>query len=165
MVHAICLGVVLYAGWLLLSGHDGLLLLALGALSCIGIVAIALRMDTVDQEGHPVHLSWRAPVYWAWLAWQIVKANVDVARRILNPRLDISPTLIKVRGSQRDDVGRVTYANAITLTPGTVSIDIVGREITVHAISREAADQLARGEMDRRASAMAGSDDSIREAE
>jgi multicomponent Na+:H+ antiporter subunit E len=58
--------------------------------------------------------------------------------------------LIRVKTSQRRDAGRVIYANCITLTPGTVSIDVTGDEIVVHALTREAARDLASGEMDRR---------------
>jgi multicomponent Na+:H+ antiporter subunit E len=156
LLHAISLWVVLFGTWILLSGHFDPLLLALGALSSAAVVGIALRMETVDHEGHPIHLTWKAPVYWAWLAWEIAKANIDVTRRILSPSLPIDPQVIKVRARQKDELGRVVYANWITLTPGTVSMDVAGREITVHAISAESAEELATGRMDRRASHLVG---------
>lgn len=141
--------VVLAVVWLLLSGHYTGLLLGLGALSCLFVAWIAHRMEVVDHEGHPIHISWRAPMYWLWLGWEIVKANLDVTRRILDPRLPISPTVFKVTASQKSDLGRVTYANSITLTPGTVSLSLFKNEIEVHALSREAAEGLAQGAMDR----------------
>ncbi len=156
MLHAISLWVVLFGTWILLSGHFDPLLLALGALSSAAVVGIALRMETVDHEGHPIHLTWKAPVYWGWLAWEIAKANIDVTRRIISPRLPIDPQVIKVRARQKDELGRVVYANWITLTPGIVSMDVAGREITVHAISAESAEELATGRMDRRASRLVG---------
>ncbi|MDH3596682.1 MAG: Na+/H+ antiporter subunit E, partial [Rhodospirillales bacterium] len=117
---------------------------------------IAYRMDVADREGHPIHLTWRSLVYWPWLFWEIVKANLEVARLILAPRLAISPTVIKVKASQPDELGHVIYANSITLTPGTVSIDVRDATIEVHAITREMAEGLQTGEMDRRVTRMEG---------
>ncbi|MGH6953964.1 MAG: Na+/H+ antiporter subunit E, partial [Alphaproteobacteria bacterium] len=118
MARALSLAAVLLVLWYLLSGHDELLLLSLGGASAVAVALIAWRKDWLDREGHPIHLTWRAPAYWAWLAWQIVKSNVDVARRCLDPRLPISPTLVTLKASQGSDLGRVIYANSITLTPG-----------------------------------------------
>ncbi|MEJ2094972.1 MAG: Na+/H+ antiporter subunit E, partial [Gammaproteobacteria bacterium] len=89
---------------------------------------------------------------WAWLLKEIIRANIDVSRRILSPRCDISPTVVKVKSSQKTTVGRVIYANSITLTPGTVSMSIDNDLILVHALSAEGAAALDEGEMDRRIS-------------
>jgi multicomponent Na+:H+ antiporter subunit E len=156
VVHAISLALVLFALWLLLSGHYVPLLIGLGALSVLLVVTIALRMGVVDREGHPIHLSPKALLYWPWLAWEIVKSNVDVARRILSPTLPISPTVIRLKASQKSELGKVIYANSITLTPGTVSIDIDGDKIEVHALTREAAQALRTGDMDRRVTRFEG---------
>lgn len=156
MVHAISLALVLFALWLLLSSHYVPLLIGLGALSVLLVVTIALRMNVVDREGHPIHLSPKALLYWPWLAWEIVKSNVDVARRILSPTLPISPTVIRLKASQKSELGKVIYANSITLTPGTVSIDIDGDKIEVHALTREAAQALRTGDMDRRVTRFEG---------
>ena len=157
-MHAIGLGAVLCAAWWLWSGHDEALILTFGAFSVLVALGIALRMEIVDRESHPLHLSMKAPGYWAWLAWQIAKANIDVARRLVAPRLVISPTMITLRASQADALGRVIYANSITLTPSTVTVDLEGNLLTVHALTRESAAALEAGEMDRRASAMAGAE-------
>ncbi len=156
MVHALSLSAVLFAVWLLLSGHDSALLITFGALSALAVAAIARRMALVDREGHPLHLGWSAPGYWLWLVWQIIIWNLDVARRILDPRLPIDPTVIRLRTGQKTELGRVIYANSITLTPGTVTIDIEGDEVVVHALSGAAARDLETGEMDRRVSRMEG---------
>ena len=156
LTHAISLSVVLFALWLLMSGHYEPLIIGLGVASCIFVALIAHRMDVADREGHPIHLTWRSLVYWPWLLWEIVKSNIDVARVILDPKLPISPRVIKVKASQADDLGHVIYANSITLTPGTVSIDVQGSVIEVHALTRALAEGLETGEMDRRVSGMAG---------
>ncbi len=156
MPHVFSLAAVCYGLWLLLSGHYVPLLLTLGALSVAVVVLIALRMDVIDREGHPIHLTPKALLYWTWLFWEIVKSNVDVTRRILAPSLPISPTVVRVRASQKSALGRVIYANSITLTPGTVSMDIEAETITVHALTREGAEALRRGEMDRRVTEFEG---------
>ena len=112
-------------------------------------------MDVIDREGHPIHLTWRFFTYLPWLVVEIAKANLDVVRRILPGGPTISPTLIRVRASQDSDLGRVIFANSITLTPGTVSVEVHETEILVHALSRDGAEGLAEGEMDRRVSQMA----------
>ncbi len=157
MLRAASLFVILYAVWLLLSGHDEPLLLALGAASSAAAVAIAWRMDVIDHEGHPVHLSWRILFYWPWLLWEIAKANVAVARLILHPALPIAPVLLKVRTSQRSELGQVIYANSITLTPGTISVDLEESAIHVLCLNRELAADIENGEMDRRVSKVEGS--------
>ena len=156
MKYLISLGLVLFGVWLLWSGHYDPLPVVLGLISCAVVVLIVRRMNVVDHEGAPLELSLRPLRYLPWLLWEIVKANVDVARRILHPRLPIHPMLITVKAGQQRDLGRVIYANSITLTPGTVSVDLVGDEITVHALSREAAAGVQSGEMDRRVTKLEG---------
>ena len=156
MVHVISLAAVLYGLWLVLSGHFEPTLLILGALSVIAVVAIAWRMDVVDREGHPLHLGWRMLTYLPWLTWEIVKANVDVARIIVTPSLPISPTVIRVDATQKSELGHVIFANSITLTPGTVAVELHEKSIGVHALTAESAHELAGGEMDRRVTAVEG---------
>ena len=156
MKYAYSLGITLFAVWLLWSGHYTPLLISLGVLSCLLVVAISHRMRVVDAEAHPVDIAGRFLLYLPWLLWAIVKANLDVARRILDFRLPISPRLIRVKASQKSDLGQVIYANSITLTPGTVSVDLEKGEILVHALTRECAEDLQTGEMDRRVAALEG---------
>ena len=148
------LGLTLFAVWLLLSGIFTPFYIFLGVLSCAISVYIAVRMDVVDHESHPSHLGLRLPGYLLWLAKEIFNANIDVTKRILAPSLPISPTVFRLKASQRDELGQVIYANSITLTPGTVTMDIDDGEFVVHALSRDAADDLAQGEMDRRVTAL-----------
>ncbi len=156
MFRSISLGLVLFAVWLLLSGIFEPLLLGLGLGSCLAVVLIVRRMDVLDREGHPIHLGWRALAYWVWLAREIVAANFDVARRILDPRLPIDPKIIRVKTSQRSELGQVIYANSITLTPGTVSMRVSEDSILVHALASQPAADLESGDMDRRVTAMEG---------
>lgn len=141
---------ILTGFWLLLSGYFVPLLLGLGAVSILLVVAIVLRMDAIDHESQLLHLTSRFTLYWAWLAREIVKANIDVVRCIWGPASAISPTQIRLTATQRTAVGKVTYANSITLTPGTVAMRLEGDQIEVHALTHDFAASLQDGEMDRR---------------
>ncbi len=152
----VSLGLVLLGFWLFLSGHYTTLTVTAGIVSVVAVVLLARRMHVVDEEGHPVHLLPRAVTYMPWLAWEIGKSAWDVTRIILNPSLPISPTLVRVRASQRTAVGITVYANSITLTPGTISARIRGHDILVHAVTRDGAEGLAEGTMDRRVSEFEG---------
>lgn len=159
MLQALSLGAVLYGLWLLLSGHYQPLLLGLGVASTIVVVLIARRMDLIDREGHPIHLSWRFLLYIPWLLWEIVKANIDIARVIVRPKMVIGPTVLRLKGTQKSELGHVIYANSITLTPGTVTIGLEEGVLSVHALTREAAEGLKSGDMDRRVTAVEGAAD------
>tara|TARA_Y100001936_G_C16052807_1_gene658961 strand:- start:954 stop:1427 length:474 start_codon:yes stop_codon:yes gene_type:complete len=150
LVHAVSLGLILFATWLLMSGVYIPFILLLGVFSCAVVVLIAMRMDVIDHEAVPLHITFRSLLYWPWLLWEIVKANIDVTKRVLG-LAPISPTMTRLQATQKTDLGLVIFANSITLTPGTISIDVEENgEILVHAISREGAKGFADGEMDRR---------------
>ena len=156
MLHAISLGLVLFGLWLLLSGFFTILLLGLGVGSVVAVVWIAHRMDVIDHEGHPIHLTIRAFLYWPWLLKEIIKANFDIARIIVTRKMPINPTVIRVKATQETELGQVVYANSITLTPGTVTIDIDKDIMGVHALTLGAAEELKSGRMDRRVTNMEG---------
>lgn len=149
--HALGLGLAMFALWLLLSGHFfDPLLLTLGVLSCLLIVWIGGRLDVIDHEAVPLQIKFGWFGYIAWLGKEITKSNIDVSRIILSRRLPVSPCMVRVPATQGTDVGKVIYANSITLTPGTVSLAVMDHEILVHALTREIGEGLATGNMDRR---------------
>ncbi|MCA1908279.1 MAG: Na+/H+ antiporter subunit E [Magnetospirillum sp.] len=143
--------------WLVMSGHGEVWLLALGAASAALVAWISRRLESVDHEGHPLHLTWRGLGYWPWLAVEIVKANLDVARTILAGPGAVAPAVFTVKASQSDDLGRTIYANSITLTPGTVTMGMEDDgTLTIHALNAGARDGLDTGDMDRRVSKLMG---------
>lgn len=156
MIRYVSLALVLMGIWLLLSGHYDPLLISLGVVSVVVTVWIAARLNVVDHEGHPIHIVLRLLTYFPWLFWEIIKSNVDVARRVLSPSLPISPQVFSVPASQKTDVGRTIYANSITLTPGTVTIDVRGSQVEVHALTTESADGVKTGKMDARVTRFEG---------
>lgn len=143
------------ATWLLWSGHYTGLLLVLGALSCALVLILARRTGFFDTDVYSLHLGPRLPAFWLWLLKEIARSNIDVARIVLSRRPDIEPTIVTVDASHLPAAVQATLANAITLTPGTVSVDIDRGRIEVHCLTREIAEQLRDGELVRRATRLA----------
>ena len=160
MLHTLGLGVILSSLWLLLSGlFDNLLILSLGLASVLFVLYIAHRMDVINHEGHPFHLRWRAVTYWPWLMWEIVKANIDVAKIIISPKMEIQPHLFEVDASLSSELGHVIYANSITLTPGTVTVDLDDGVLRIHALTKDAADGVKSGEMNKKVASVESGDE------
>ncbi len=154
MNQAIALAAALAGFWILLSGYWLTLIIILGVASIALCVFIAKRLEVADREGHPVHLTVPGLTYFPWLVKEIFVSNVTVAKAILFG--GIRPQVLRVKASQSDELGQTVYANSITLTPGTVSIDVADDHITVHAIMDETADGLRTGEMDQKVCKLMG---------
>ena len=150
MLYIIGLTLSLTAFWLLMSGIYTPLILFLGAISVIFVLYLTRRMDALDEDGFEFKLKRKHFSYWSWLAKEIFKANIDVSKVILSPKMNLSPRLVRVPLSQSNELATVIYANSITLTPGTVTVDIEGDEIIVHALTQELMDGLTEGDMDQR---------------
>lgn len=144
----------LVAAWLLWSGIYKPLLLGLGIFSCLLTIYVKHRMEYFQTDVFALQFGRRLIGYWLWLAKEVVKSSFDVARIILSPSLPISPQVIKIKASCEHPVDQATLANSITLTPGTLALDVYNREITVHALTEAGADELRKGEMDRRVLAL-----------
>ena len=150
MLHIASLISVLSLVWVFLSGYFIPLIISLGILSVLLVVLIAHRMDTVDHETHPIHLASSAATYFPWLIWEIIKSNFDVCRTILGGNDRIKARLLIVKASQRSEIGRVVYANSITLTPGTVVVGLQNDIFTVHSLTPTAYSGLKTGLMDKK---------------
>ncbi len=149
---------LLLAFWLMISGRIDVtypgdrFLIACGVVVCAFVTYLAGRKSMLDEEGHPVHLTWPFLTYIPWLFWEIVLANFDVAYRVWHPRAEIAPRLIVIPFRTETGIGTVTYANSITLTPGTITIgvDMAKRQMLVHALTEKSAEGLLSGEMHER---------------
>ena len=150
MRHTIMLSLSLAVFWLANSGHNTALMLSLGVMSIALIVYIAHRMDVVDHEAQPLHLTLKIPGYYAWLTKEIFLANLLVVKLIWLGNKSISPGFATITASQKTEIGKVIYANSITLTPGTVTVSIEDDKFLVHALLQESIEDLKAGEMDRR---------------
>lgn len=137
--------------WFIWSGHIEPFMVFLAVLSVALVMVVSWRMGIVDEEGAPVQMGVRPFVQFApWLAKEIVVSNVEVARIILSRSMALNRNLITVPAGPKTQLGQVMLANSITLTPGTVSINMENNEILVHALSFEGAAEDLSGEMDRR---------------
>lgn len=152
MRHTIFLTLSLAVFWLLNSGHYTTLMLSLGAISIALVLYIAHRMDVIDHESQPLHITRKLPGYYIWLIKEIILANILVVKHIWLGNKTISPTMKSIKVSQKTDIGKVIYANSITLTPGTVTVKLEGDHFMVHALLKESIEELEAGEMDRRVS-------------
>lgn len=155
-VKALGLTALLFATWLLWSGLYTPLLIGLGAVSSLICVWVAHRMRALDTREVDLPRLRRAMTYFPWLLKEIALSNWQVIRLTLAPRLAVSPRVVRVRASQRSELGRVVYGNSITLTPGTLTMDIDGEWVTVHALTAEGARELEAGEMDARVTRLEG---------
>lgn len=144
------LTVTLWLFWLLLSGIYTPFLITAGGVSALCVALLARRMEIADREGHPVRFGLGALTYWPWLLKEIVKSALGVARIIVDPRLPISPTIVRFKPSQASTVGLVTHANSITLTPGTITLDATHTCFVVHGLTRAGAEGCIDSEMDAR---------------
>jgi len=151
-MHAAILFVSLMAFYVVLSGQIySVFLMGAGVVCCLIITVLAKRLGVVDDEGLPYRWWGRTLAYMPWLMWQIVLANIDVLKRVWKPgKLDIQPRMISVPHELRTAYGIATYMNSITLTPGTVTVDIGDDELLVHALTEDAAEDLLGGEMHER---------------
>lgn len=154
IIKALLLFVFYFVIWLLLSGHYDPLLLTLGILSCITCLYVTWKAKFIDEEGLPLHLLIRLPIYTLWLFKEIIKANIDTAKIIILNNPD--PQNFRVKSSQKTEAGKVTYANSITLTPGTVTTVLDGDILEVHALSSDMADDVKSGVMDKKVSWLEG---------
>lgn len=135
--------------WLLLSGYFKPMLLILGTLSVLLVVFLSQRLRVLEHRGQPLYFRFLHIFnYWAWLLVQIFLSNVDVTRRVWSRKLDIKPTLRRITATPDTDLGRVVYANSITLTPGTTAINFTPEDdILVHALHEDSLLQLEAGDM------------------
>ncbi|MDZ7782036.1 MAG: Na+/H+ antiporter subunit E [Halioglobus sp.] len=150
MRYLFSLALVLSLLWLAMSGVYKPLMYILGAGSVAFVVWVSRRMDVVGVEHNPVLYSWRLPIYWLWLFGEIVKSNIEVARAAISPRKWVQPSVVKVPMKLASPVAKVTYANSVTLTPGTVTLLLENDYLEAHALLESSARGLRSGAMERK---------------
>lgn len=143
----ISLFLLLLVFWLVNSGHYTPLILGLGLASIILVVVVARRMNVVDEESLPLHLTRELPNYYLWLLKELAISNFQVVRTIWQFGKNLDPAMETIEITQNSDIGRVILANSISLTPGTITTAITVESITVHALDRSSIDALKTGDM------------------
>jgi len=149
MLDRIIFLIILFLVWVTFSGFLEPFFLISGAVSCAIVYFVASRMDSVEKS-FPVHILPRLPLYLIWLYREVIKSSIDVAIRVWRVDPDISPLIKWVNASQRNELGKTIYANSITLTPGTVCIDVKDNKLEVHALTQGAMEELETGKMNKK---------------
>ncbi len=139
--------------WLLLSGVYKPLVIGLGVVSVLIVMVVLIRMDAADKDRVRLVLKPIASIgYFFWLLVEIAKANWAVTKIILSPKMPLRQHFFAVHYTQKTDLAQVIFANSITLTPGTVTIECEPGTFLVHAVAYSDEDMGALAEMDRRVS-------------
>jgi len=142
--------IVLFLHWIIWSGKFDVFHLSLGVLSCALVTFMSHDLYFKREKLSPriIVKAFRFIKYVPWLLYQIILSNIHVASLVLSPKMPIDPKIIRYKTRLKDDIALVTFANSITLTPGTITADIRDGEYIVHALSRKVADDLMSGEME-----------------
>ena len=148
------LALLLITAWVLWSGYLKPLLLGLGALSCLLTIWVVRRMGYFDDDTFAFHYDWRLLGFWAWLGREVVLSSIEVARVVLRRKVEVEPKVVDMDGSGLGPVDLALLGNSITLTPGTLTLDVYEGRLLVHALTPEGAAALQRGEMQRRVAAL-----------
>ena len=136
--------------WLLLSGHYTFLIISLGIFSCLFCVYLTKRANILDNELLPVTFFPRIIQYTIWLIKEIIISNIITAKVILTS--SETPEIFLVKCTQKTPEGKTTYANSITLTPGTVTTNIKDNMLEVHALTSDFGNDVRNGDMDKKVS-------------
>lgn len=152
MRREIVIFLILYLLWIVLSGMFDVFHLSLGFISCFIVTFMSRDLIFRSEKISKNHLKHaiRFILYVPWLLYQILLSNIHVAYLVLHPKTIIDPALVSYKSKLKDDISKVVFANSITLTPGTITIDIVNDTFIIHCISKKVADDLFSGEMENR---------------
>jgi multicomponent Na+:H+ antiporter subunit E len=138
---------ILAVFWLALSGHYEPLMLALGLVSVAVVFGMAWRGDFHLHRDVTVRFALRLPLFLAWVAWQVFVSAIGVVRKVWSPRLELRPVVAPTPADALPELAKVVYANSITLTPGTLALDVDEEQILVHGIDQSDVDDLDEGAM------------------
>jgi multicomponent Na+:H+ antiporter subunit E len=126
--------VLLFGFWLLLSFTLDPGLVVVGVIATVlALVLIGGKAPRHEWLLNPVRLFWLL-VYIPYFSYYCLKANLDVAYRVLHPDMPIRPGIVKVTTDLQTKLGKMFLANSITLTPGTLAVDCIGQDLYVHCI-------------------------------
>ncbi len=141
---------ILFGFWISLAASFRLDEMVVGLASVILVMAITHHLFFRDEElpkrGGFQFINWMKLLL--HLAVEIVNANIAVAKLVLNPKMKIQPHIFTHKTKLKTDVLKVLFANSITLTPGTLTIDIIGDELVIHALTNEAQQDLESGSLE-----------------
>lgn len=140
-INQIILFTLLLAFWLIIVPQINLIQLGIGAVVAFAITIYSkeLLQSTNPQKFNLKYLLALLGFIFT-LLFEIVKANIDVAKVVLSPKLKINPHFVKIKNPMKSDLNKVIYGNAITLTPGTLTVVLENNYIIIHALTDAAAE-------------------------
>lgn len=142
---------VLAIFWLVITASFKPFDLLTGLVLCAAVAYWADRVLWRDEAEPLTARAWlRLPAYTVWLLKEIVVAALYVAERVLDPKLNIAPVLHTHRVHFGCDTARVAFANSITLTPGTITIDVSEDTFVIHCLHESFSDGISSGDFERR---------------
>ena len=139
--------VFLFALWIVLSGKFNFFHLGAGALTVIFINWQQTALAPLRKENDPGFSSLQLILYVPWLLWQMLLSSIYVAGIIIRSPRGIDPQMITFTTQQPSIVHRVILANSITLTPGTLTVDLQDDHFLVHALTHKTADEVLEGKL------------------
>jgi multicomponent Na+:H+ antiporter subunit E len=143
--------IILLALWLVLSGHYDAFHVTLGLICCALVSFFSYDLlFPAFQWGRNLAILFRFMAYLPWLFYQIILSNLHVARMVLHPQMPIDPAIVEFKTKLKSSLSQTTLANSITLTPGTITVDIRDGKYYVHALTKKVAADLLSGEMENR---------------
>ncbi|HEY7710985.1 MAG TPA: Na+/H+ antiporter subunit E [Candidatus Entotheonella sp.] len=149
----LCLILMLFTFWIILSGKFDAFHLGIGAVSAVCIALGTRRLLLLapaigPAQTHPMDaVPWlRLLLYVPWLIWQIVLSSLHIAAVVVHPKMPIQPRLVRFRTPLPHNLARLTLATSITMTPGTITLDVQGDEFLVHALTEKSAQSLIPSE-------------------
>jgi len=125
---------ILWAAWIVFTVSLDPQELLIGAVSSAFVAALSYNIlfkGSVGEKLHPRRIAY-AIAYIPFYIWAEIKAHYDVIKRILNPRMPINPGIVKITTGLKTDLGLTGLANAITMTPGTLSVEVVEEEPSLY---------------------------------
>lgn len=145
-------GLWLTGFWLVLAGVGSPETTVVGLAAAAALAAWAAHRLWADDEPPVLHArQWlRFAAYCVRLVRDIVAAAVLVAEKVLDPRMPIDPVLVVHRARFDRAVSRIALANSITLTPGTLTVDVDGDEFVIHCLAEEFSAEIRDGTFERR---------------
>lgn len=137
--------------WSIIDGKLTVESIILGTAASIIIIYLNRDIMFTIDDGGPVTLRylWHYSTLIAVLVVEIVKSNINVAKIVLNPKMPIEPSFVRVPVRFKKDFNKVLYGNVVTLTPGTLTVDIDEDEYIIHALTKEAAEGLHGSELEK----------------
>jgi len=126
--------IILFAIWVMLTDTSRQELIFGGATALLIAALFHSRLTVLgDIRLNPKSLLYMVIYVFVFL-WELLKSNIDVALRVINPRLPINPGIVKVKTSLKSPLGRAVLANSITLTPGTLTVEMKNDYFYIHWI-------------------------------